>query len=133
MRADMILLSKNPVEDIDNWKTVEWVIQKGVALRPDSISKNTPVELAEQQLAAYNAHNLEAFVKPFAEDVEIYDLSTNKLRIKGKDSMRKHYSFLSSVDVLHCNLLNRIVDGNFVIDHEEIITKKRKGIWRGYL
>jgi hypothetical protein len=130
MRADMILLSKNPVEGIDNWKSLEWIINKGVALKPDSILKNTPVEFAEQQLAAYNAHNLEAFVTPYAEDVEIYDLSTNKLQVKGKEAMRKHYSFLSEVEILYCNLLNRIVDGNFVIDHEEIITKngKRYGV-----
>ena len=123
MCADMILLSKNPVESIDNWKSLEWVLHKGVALQPDSISKYAPVELADQQLAAYNAHNLEAFVAPYAEDVEIYDLSTNKLQVKGKEAMRKHYSFLSDAEVLHCNLLNRIVNRNFVIDHEEIITK----------
>ncbi len=126
MRADMIILSKNPVDIIDNWKSVEWVISKGVALKPDSVLKYTPVELADQQLAAYNAHNLEAFVAPYAEDVEIYDLSTNKLKVKGKDAMRKEYSFLSNADVWHCNLLNRVVEGNFVIDHEEIITKNGK-------
>lgn len=130
LRADMVLLSKNPVDGIDNWRTVEWVINKGVALKPDSILKYTAVELADQQLAAYNAHNLEAFVAPYADDVEIYDLSTNKLRVKGKEAMIKHYSFLSNADVLHCNLLNRIVDEDFVIDHEEIITKngKRYGV-----
>jgi hypothetical protein len=122
MRADMILLSKNPVNHIDNWKTIEWVINKGVALKPDSISRSSPVELADQQLAAYNAHNLEAFLAPYADDVEIYDLSTNQLHVKGKEAMRNHYSFLSSKEVLHCNLINRIVDGNFVIDHEEIVT-----------
>jgi len=126
LRADMILLSKNPVDGIDNWKTVEWVINKGVVLKPGSILKNNAVELADQQLAAYNAHNLEAFVAPYSEDVEIFDLSTNKLQVKGKDAMRKHYAFLNEVEILHCNLVNRIVEGNFVIDHEEIITKNGK-------
>ncbi len=126
MRADMIILTKNPAENIDNWKFLEWVICKGMAQKPDSLLKYTPVELADQQLAAYNAHNLEAFVAPYAEDVELYDLSTHKLQIKGKEAMRKQYSFLTDADVWHCNLLNRIVDGNFVIDQEEIITKKGK-------
>ena len=126
LSADMILLSKNPVDGIDNWRTVEWVINKGVVLKPGSILKNNAVELADQQLAAYNAHNLEAFVAPYSEDVEIFDLSTNKLQVKGKDAMRKHYAFLNEVEILHCNLVNRIVEGNFVIDHEEIITKNGK-------
>lgn len=126
LRADMVLLSKNPVDGIDNWKTVEWVINKGVVLKPGSILKYTPVELADQQLAAYNAHNLEAFVAPYSEAVEIYDLSTNKLQIKGKEAMRKNFAFLNEVEILHCNLLNRIVEGNFVIDHGEMIEKNRK-------
>ena len=104
----------------------QWIINKGVALKPDSVLKHTPVELADQQLAAYNAHNLEAFVAPYSEDVEIYDLSTNKLQVKGKEAMRKHYAFLNEVEILHCNLVNRIVEGNFVIDHEEIIAKNGK-------
>ena len=40
--------------------------------------------------------------------------------------MRKHYSFLANAEILHCNLLNRIVDGNFVIDQEEIFIKNAK-------
>lgn len=126
LRADLILLSKNPTETIDNWKSIEWVINKGIALKPESVVKCSPVELADQQLMAYNAHNLEGFVAPYADSVVIYDMSSNKIQVKGKEDMRKRYSFLNTVDVLHCNLINRIVDGNFVIDHEEIISKNGK-------
>lgn len=126
MRADLLLLSKNPVESIDNWQSIDWVINKGIALKPDSIQKLSPIELADQQLAAYNAHNLEAFLAPYSNEIEIYNLNTGKLEVKGKDAMRKRYSFLSTIDVLHCNLLNRIVENNIVIDHEEIIASKGK-------
>ena len=119
-RADLLLLSENPVEDFRNWQSIAVVINRGVVLDPDSILKPTPEELADQQLLAYNAHNLEAFLAPYAEDVEIYDLETNTLKVKGKDAMRKQYSFLSTVKTLYCNLLNRIVQGNIVVDHEEI-------------
>jgi imidazolonepropionase-like amidohydrolase len=119
-RGDLLLLSKNPLDSIANWQSIEWVINKGIAIRPDSVRKPTAVELADQQLVAYNAHNLEAFLQPYAEDVEIYDLNTNKLRVKGKEAMRKQYAFLNTIGTLHCNLLNRIVQGNVVIDHEEI-------------
>jgi imidazolonepropionase-like amidohydrolase len=63
LRADLILLTKNPVEDIRNWQSIEWVINKGVTMRPDSVLQPSPVELADQQLVAYNAHNLEAFLR----------------------------------------------------------------------
>lgn len=36
-RADLLLLSKDPLVNLDNWKLVEWVIMKGIALRPDEI------------------------------------------------------------------------------------------------
>ena len=125
-RADFLLLTANPLDSLANWKSIEWVINKGLALKPDSVLKPSPVELADQQLLAYNAHNLEAFLAPYAEDVEIYDLSTNKLQVKGKDQMRKRYAFLNTVAKLYCNLINRIVQGNIVIDHEEILNDRGK-------
>lgn len=125
-RADLLLLAKNPLESLSNWKSIDWVINKGTALKPDSVLKPSPVELADQQLLAYNAHNLEAFLAVYAEDVEVYDLNTNKLQMKGKEEMRKGYAFLNNGGKLHCNLLNRIVQGNIVIDHEEILNDKGK-------
>lgn len=124
MRADLLLLTKNPVENIANWQNIEWVINKGVVLKPASVVKPSAIELADQQLMAYNAHNLEAFLAPYADSIKIYDLSTNKLQINGKEEMRKGYSFLNNAGTLHCNLVNRITDGNFVIDHEEIISSR---------
>ncbi len=123
-RADLLLLTKNPLENIANWKSIDWVINKGVAIKPNSVLKPTPAELADQQLLAYNAHNLEAFLAAYAEDVEVYDWATNKLRMKGKEEMRKGYAFLNNEGKRHCNLLNRIVQGNIVIDHEEILTER---------
>ena len=108
------------VDDINNWQSIEWVINKGVAQRPDSVMKYSPVELADQQLLAYNAHNLEAFLAPYSEDIEIYDLQSGELKTKGKEAMRKQYNFLNNIKTLYCKLLNRIVEGNIVIDHEEI-------------
>ncbi len=117
--ANMVLLTKNPLDDIANWKTVEYVINKGVPFKPSSFIKNDPATLAQQQLNAYNAHNLEAFLEPYAEDVEIYQFP-DKLQMKGKKQMRDEYQFLTNTPGLHCNLLNRIVQGNMVIDQEEV-------------
>lgn len=119
-RADMLLVAKNPVDDFRNWQSITVVINRGVVLQPDSLLQPKPEDLADQQLAAYNAHNLEAFLAPYADSVEIYDLETNKLRLKGKEAMRKRYAFLATVKTLYCNLINRIVQGNIVVDHEEI-------------
>lgn len=75
--------------------------------------------LAQQQLNAYNAHNLEAFLAPYAEEVELYSFP-NKLELKGKTEMRKAYQFVTKTPKLYCRLVNRIVEGNTVIDQEEV-------------
>lgn len=119
MLANLVLLQKNPLESLDHWQTISAVINKGELLHPDSLVRPRPEDLADQQLMAYNAHNLEAFLMPYADDVEVYGFP-NQLQIKGKEQMRKAYAFVEKTPALHCRLLNRIVQGNMVVDHEEV-------------
>jgi imidazolonepropionase-like amidohydrolase len=119
--ANMVLLNANPLDSLSNWKKIDRVFNKGKVLFPDSIVNNTAVMLVQQQLNAYNAHDLEAFLAPYADDVEIYS-TTGKLQMKGKEEMRKQYIFITKMPYLYCRLVNRIVSGNTVIDHEEIWT-----------
>lgn len=126
--ANMVLLTKNPLDDINNWKSIEWVINKAVPFKPSSFVKNDPASLAQQQLNAYNAHDLEAFLEPYAEDVEIYQFP-DKLQMKGKTQMRAAYQFVTKTPKLYCNLLNRIVQGNMVIDQEEVFGFGEKPIY----
>jgi hypothetical protein len=84
------------------------------------IQTETPEKLAQKQLDGYNALNTDAFVEPYADDVEIYSFP-NTLRMKGKEEMRKSYQkYFESTPKLHCELKNRILQGNTVIDHEYI-------------
>jgi len=91
-----------------------------LAFSQDMLTKNAPEELAQEQLEEYNARDIDAFLAPYAEDVELYTFP-NELNTKGKSEMRKQYEqmFANTPD-LHCELVNRIVNGNTVIDHERI-------------
>ena len=82
--------------------------------------------LVQQQLNAYNARNIEAFLAPYSDSVAIYNFN-GKLLTKGKDQLRKQYSgfFDKSAD-LHCQILNRMVQGNTVIDQENVTITGRK-------
>ncbi|MGB3154475.1 MAG: nuclear transport factor 2 family protein, partial [Chitinophagaceae bacterium] len=117
--ANMLVLSANPLDNLSNWHKIDWVINKGVPLKPSSLITDTPEMLVQQQLNAYNAHDLEAFLAPYAEDVEIY-MFPDKPEMKGKTEMRKAYQFVTQTPGLYCRLVNRIVQGNMVIDHEEV-------------
>jgi len=62
---------------------------------------------------------IEAFLEPYAEDVELYEFPS-KLFAKGKDEMRKNYTFFKNVPGLHCEIKNRIIQGNIIIDQESV-------------
>ena len=122
--ANLVLLNANPLDSLANWKKIAFVINKGKLIRPDTLVINEPLMLVQQQLNAYNAHDLEAFLFPYADDVEVYSTS-GKLMMKGKEQMRKEYTFITQMPDLYCRLVNRISSGNTVIDHEEIWTSKK--------
>lgn len=85
-----------------------------------SESKITPTSLVQQQLEAYNKGDIDAFLEPYAQDVEIYDFP-NTLTNKGKDKIRPIYeSMFDKYKNLHCKLVNRIIDGNTIIDQEQV-------------
>lgn len=119
-RADLVLLERNPLEDIQAYKQVEVVIKDGELIDLKTLRDNSPEALAQRQLNAYNARDIEAFLEPYSEDVEIYNFP-NELIHKGKEEMRLRYtSLFESVPDLHCELVNRIVLGNMVMDQERV-------------
>jgi uncharacterized protein (TIGR02246 family) len=118
--ANMILLNGNPVSDINNLQKIQLVINRGDVIDPDTLVHITPEALVQQQLNAYNAHNLEAFLETYADDVELYDFP-GKLVCKGKEQMRKIYSFLNNSPDLHCQVKATIIQGATVI-YKELVT-----------
>ena len=118
--ADLVLLTANPLDDLNNLTRIDLVINKGNLIKPDTLIKETPLALVQRQLNAYNARDLEAFLEPYADDVELYDYKTGKLLGKGKESMRKDYAFFKQVPELHCEIKARIVQGNVIIDKEYV-------------
>jgi imidazolonepropionase-like amidohydrolase len=120
-KANLILLDANPIDKIENLVKINTVINKGVVYRPSELLKDTPADLAQRQLNAYNLRNIEAFLEPYAEDVEIYNYP-DQLQSKGKETMRTVYSkMFENTPNLHCELVDRIVQGNIVIDKERVL------------
>lgn len=119
-KANLVLLNANPVENIDNIININRVINNGVVIQPEDLLKDTPADLAQRQLNAYNLRDIDAFLEPYAENVEIYTFP-DELQTKGKDNMRKIYaSKFENTPNLHCELVNRIVQGNTIIDQERV-------------
>ncbi|WP_445732224.1 amidohydrolase family protein [Mariniflexile sp.] len=119
-KANLLLLEANPIDKLENVTKINRVINNGIVFNPNELLKDTPEDLAQRQLNAYNFRNIDAFLEPYAEDVEVYNYP-NELRVKGKDNMRKVYSeMFEKTPNLHCELVERIVQGNIVIDKERV-------------
>jgi imidazolonepropionase-like amidohydrolase len=124
--ADLVVLNSNPLEKISNTSDIFMVFKNGEGFKPDEIIQNTPQDLAQIQLNAYNAKDIESFLAVYSNDVEVYEFP-DKLLYKGIEKMRETYQpFFKSSPELHCKLVNRIVNGNYVIDQELITGNPRK-------
>ena len=118
--ADLVLLKDNPLEKIDALKSIAKVFKNGEEIDLEKIAMQSPEELAQQQLNGYNARDIDAFLEPYSEDVKIFSFP-DQLIYDGKETMRKQYgSMFENTPDLHCELKNRIVQGNTVIDHERV-------------
>lgn len=118
--ADLVLLNSNPVENIEHLTEVNLVFKNGEAIDSKKTIKETPEMLVQKQVNGYNARNIDAFLEPYSEDAELY-MFPNQLISKGKEAMRKDYTdMFNRLPDLHCEIKNRIVNGNFIIDQESV-------------
>jgi hypothetical protein len=81
----------------------------------------TPRDIANAQLAAYNARDLAAFMALFAEDAWLEDLPTGQRRATGRAAITDIYRarFGDNPD-LHCVVHATMDLGDFAIDHETV-------------
>lgn len=118
--ADIVILSQDPLKDLKALERIYKVVNKGHVLSPTDMFPTTPWQLAQDQLIGYNNRDIDAFLVPYAENIEAYSLN-GELLFKGKDNMKKRYSkFFENTPRLHCELVNRMVLGNKVIDQENV-------------
>lgn len=90
------------------------------------VSDVSPELIVQQQLDAYNARNIDAFAATYSKNVKVY-YYPNKLSYEGIDNLKKGYaSFFENTPDLHCEIKNRIVYGNKVIDEELVLMNGEK-------
>lgn len=78
-------------------------------------------QLAQAQLDAYNAHDVDAFASVYCDDVQLIDLATGRQFCTGIEELRDLYTRrFAEKPAMHCNLRSRIVCPPFVIDEEDV-------------
>ena len=79
----------------------------------------TPESLVQQQLDAYNAHDLDALLATYAENAQLFEHPATLLA-SGHSQLRARFALRFQEPNLHAHLINRIVLGRFVVDHERV-------------
>ena len=80
-----------------------------------------PEPFAQRQLDAYNARDLDRFVREYTDDVVVYRMPDPNPVIVGRSALAAHYrDNRFSLPDLHAKLVNRMVFGNKVIDQERV-------------
>lgn len=118
--ADIVVLEENPITTIQNLNTIESIIKDGTVLKTSDIIKETPEQIVQRQVNAYNARDIDTFLEVYADDIEIFNFP-NEPGSKGKEMLRGRFSkMFERVPNLYCEIKKRIVIGNKVIDREHI-------------
>lgn len=74
----------------------------------------------DAQLAAYNAHDVDAFLACYAPGCVIEDGAGVRL-MSGHGEMRSRYQALfANSPLLHCDIVSRVRIGSYVVDEERI-------------
>jgi imidazolonepropionase-like amidohydrolase len=118
-RADLLVLEADPLADVRSLRRIRQVVIGGIAVRPDQLVEPNPEAVVQDQVDAYNARDIDRFVGTYAPDAVVMRLPSGEVAARGTDRLRETYGRLFGENPdLHCSVLERIVDGPIVIDHE---------------
>ena len=84
-------------------------------------------KIVEAQLDAYNNRDIDAFAAVFSDEIRVFKFP-NDLSTSGITDFKTGYaSYFENTPDLHCKIINRIIKGNKVIDHE-LVTRNGQTI-----
>jgi hypothetical protein len=86
-----------------------------------TVQSNPNIHIAQKQLDAYNAQDLETYVSFFAEDCVVSGLNGTPTEIS-RDAVKMRYArAFAQFPQNKAELKNRIAVGNTIVDHELVI------------
>ena len=114
--ADLFLLNKNPVDELENLNDIAFVFKNGVAIFPDTLLNETPEMTVQRLWNAYNAKNSEAFLACLSPNIKMYNPVDSQLHKGLKEIMTTYSRQLQKASNTHCEIKSRMAAGNTVVD-----------------
>ena len=119
-KADILVLDENPLAALKNLNSLEMTIKDGVVLPVSNLITESPEQVVQRQVNAYNARDIDAFMDTYADTIKIYNFP-DQLSMDGKKAMRAQFAqMFENVPNLYCEIKNRMVLGNKVVDREYV-------------
>jgi hypothetical protein len=78
-----------------------------------------PEAVVQKQLEAYNARDIDALIAIYAADAQMFEHPA-KLVASGSAALRERFLTRFKEPNLYAQLLDRLVMGNIVVDHERV-------------
>ena len=122
--ADLVILRSNPLLDITRASQIESVMKDGVLYSASSLAPDGPADVVQRQINAFNAHNLDALLATYADNVKSYGPFTisgtaDSQATSGKLALRTGYESLLGPDSkLHVEVRKQSVKGDVVVNEE---------------
>lgn len=79
--------------------------------------------IANAQLVAYNAQDMDAYLALFHEDAVLLNLPDQAVIAEGLQAIRAMYEIRFATPGLRCEVTHRAELGNVAIDHETVYTE----------
>ncbi len=117
--ADLVVLAKNPLDDIAAIGSVEFVVKDGHLFDAATILKEQPEQIVQRQVNAYNAHDAQVFAETYAPDAEVRRPASY---VRTRAAIATAYANLfASNPQVHVEIVGRNATGETVVD-KEIVT-----------
>jgi hypothetical protein len=117
--ADVVILRENPLEDIRAIATVRYTVKDGRLFDATAIVSETPEQIVQRQVNAYNHHDADVFAETYAADAVVVRPNAHPLRSRRAIGATYGQVFVANPK-LHAEIVDRSVSGNVVVDKERV-------------
>jgi hypothetical protein len=117
--ADLVILREDPTQSIAAIASVDRVVKDGHVFEAASILNESPEQIVQRQVNAFNHHDAEVFTETYAADASIVNRTGAALRSRPAILTAYGRTFAANPQ-LHAEILKRETSGNTVTDKEHV-------------
>jgi imidazolonepropionase-like amidohydrolase len=117
--ADLVILHQNPLDDVRAIASVKQVVKDGRVFEGESIVRESPAQVVQRQVNAYNFHDADVFAEAYAADAVVS--RPHAATLQKRSAIHTAYQDLFAKNPqLHAEILSREVTGDSVVDRERV-------------